>query len=135
MSFADAFRTCMSKYATFSGRARRSEFWFFYLAYVVLYAVAAAVFGGIGSALNKPGIAAVAVVVLLALALPMLAAVVRRLHDTGRSGWWYFIGLVPFVGPIVMIVFLVQDSVPGDNAYGPSPKAVPAAPVAPAVGY
>jgi uncharacterized membrane protein YhaH (DUF805 family) len=62
----------------------------------------------------------------LALFLPGLTVAVRRLHDTNRSGWWVLIGLIPFIGFIVLLVFLVQDSDPGTNQYGPSPKAVPA---------
>ncbi|HEX8973658.1 DUF805 domain-containing protein [Oryzihumus sp.] len=133
MSFADAFRTCMSKYATFSGRARRSEYWFFYLAFILVYGI----LFGLASATGKPVLSVIAGLVVLAFVLPMIAATVRRLHDTGRSGWWYLIGLVPFVGGIVLLVFTCQDSVPGDNAWGPNPKgleAFPAAPGAPYVG-
>ena len=59
----------------------------------------------------------------LGILLPSLAVAVRRLHDTGRAGWWIFIGLIPLVGWIVLIVFYVQDSDAGDNAYGANPKA------------
>ena len=62
----------------------------------------------------------------LAVLLPSLAVGARRLHDTGRSGWWLLIGLIPCIGFIVLIVFLVQDSQAGDNQYGPNPKATPA---------
>jgi uncharacterized membrane protein YhaH (DUF805 family) len=58
----------------------------------------------------------------LAIILPGLAVAARRLHDTGRSAWWLLIGLVPLVGPIVLLVFFVQDSQPGSNQYGPNPK-------------
>jgi uncharacterized membrane protein YhaH (DUF805 family) len=61
---------------------------------------------------------------LLAVLLPSIAVAVRRLHDTGRSGWWIFIGLIPLIGVIVMLVFLVLDSKPGANDYGPNPKDV-----------
>lgn len=63
---------------------------------------------------------------LVAVLLPSLAVGVRRLHDTGRSGWWLLISLIPLVGPIIMLVFLASDSKPHDNAYGPNPKQVPA---------
>ena len=63
-------------------------------------------------------------IVSLALLLPSLAVNVRRLHDTGRSGWWILIGLIPVIGFIVLLVFECQDSQPGTNAYGPSPKEV-----------
>lgn len=117
MSFADAARTSLTaKYATFSGRARRSEYWWFSLIYVA----AATVLIGIGLAFNVPLLA----VFLLPLIVPMLTVSVRRLHDTGRSGWWMLIALVPVVGPIVYLVAMTVDSASGSNQYGPSPKAV-----------
>ncbi|HEU5271777.1 MAG TPA: DUF805 domain-containing protein [Jatrophihabitans sp.] len=115
MSFADAVRTVFSKYATFSGRARRSEFWWFTLFAAILYIVV-----GIIDAVAKNAV--LGAIVALALILPSLAVTVRRLHDTGRSGWWILIGLIPFVGAIVLLVFECQDSQPGSNNYGPSPK-------------
>ena len=60
----------------------------------------------------------------LAILIPSIAVVVRRLHDTGRSGWWLLIGLIPVLGSIVLIVFFVLDSEPGENAYGANPKAL-----------
>jgi len=115
VSFADAVRTVFSKYATFSGRARRSEFWWFTLFAIIVYIVV----GIIDAAIKN---AVLGVIVALALLLPSLAVTVRRLHDTGRSGWWILIGLIPFVGAIVLLVFECQDSQPGANNYGPSPK-------------
>ena len=64
---------------------------------------------------------------ILAVLLPSLGVFVRRMHDTGRSGWWFFIGLIPVIGEIVLLVFLVQDGKPGDNKYGPNPKGIQAA--------
>ncbi len=58
----------------------------------------------------------------LATLIPSLAVGIRRLHDTGKSGWWIFISLIPFVGPIILLIFLVKDSDPGTNLYGPNPK-------------
>ena len=115
MSFADAIRSVFSKYATFSGRARRSEFWWFTLFAVILYIIV-----GIIDAAAKNAI--LGIIVGLGLLLPSLAVTARRLHDTGRSGWWILIGLIPFVGFIVLLVFECQDSQPGANSYGPSPK-------------
>lgn len=63
----------------------------------------------------------------LAVLIPSLAVGVRRLHDTGRNGWWLLIGLIPLIGAIVLLVFFFQDSQPGNNEYGPSPKAAGAA--------
>lgn len=74
-----------------------------------------------GTAPGQVGI--LAIVLAVALFLPNLAVAVRRSHDTSRSGWWIFIGLIPLVGAIILIVCLAQDS-HGDNAYGPSPKAI-----------
>jgi uncharacterized membrane protein YhaH (DUF805 family) len=116
MSFPDAVRSALTQYATFSGRARRSEYWFFYLAVAVAYFVASFVDQALGLNYVLYG------VVVLALFLPTLAVGARRLHDTNRSGWWLLIGLVPLVGAIVLIVFFVQDSHQGVNQYGPSPK-------------
>jgi uncharacterized membrane protein YhaH (DUF805 family) len=121
MSFAEAVSTCLTKYATFSGRARRSEFWWFTLATVFVAIVTAVVDQIVGNAL-------VSTIVSLALLLPSLAVSVRRLHDTGRTGWWCLIALVPLVGAVVLLVFDCQDSTPGDNQYGPSPKYMAATP-------
>jgi len=115
MGFADAVRSVLTQYATFSGRARRSEYWYFYLAYV-LAAVVAAI---IDAMLD---VTFVGIVLTLALVIPSLAVAVRRLHDVGKSGWWLLIGLIPFVGAIVLLVFSCQDSQPGTNKWGPSPK-------------
>lgn len=115
MSFADSIRTCLSKYATFSGRARRSEHWWFYLFTILVYIVV----GIIDAVINNSILGLLAV---LALLLPSLAVTVRRLHDTGRAGWWIFIALVPFVGGIILLVFECMNSQPGTNQYGPSPK-------------
>ena len=115
MSFPDAVRTALSKYATFSGRARRSEYWWFTLFTVIVYVATSIIDAVIGKEV-------VTLLASLAFLLPALAVTVRRLHDTSRSGWWILIGIVPLVGAIVLLVFEVQDSHPGTNAYGPSPK-------------
>lgn len=124
MSFPDAVKACLSKYATFTGRARRSEYWWYTLFAALVYLV--------GSTLDAiANTNFIALVFAVALILPSLAVTARRLHDTDRSGWWILISLVPF-GGIVLLVFTVQDSHP-DNAYGPSPKYnTPAYGVAPA---
>ena len=115
MSFADAIRTCFSKYVTFSGRARRSEFWWFSLFAGILYVAVSVIDAAMGSSI-------LGLVVVLALVLPSLAVTARRLHDTGRSGWWILIGFIPLIGAITMLVFECQDSQAGPNNYGPSPK-------------
>jgi uncharacterized membrane protein YhaH (DUF805 family) len=116
VSFADAVTTVLTKkYADFSGRARRSEYWFFSLATFVAYAVAF----GIGAAIGNQYLY---ILLVLAIIVPSLAVSVRRLHDTNRSGWWILIGIVPIVGPILLLVWYATDSEAGTNQYGPSPK-------------
>ena len=121
MSFAVAIRSVFSQYVGFTGRARRSEFWYWTLFQIIL--------GIIASILDRAAFdrnnGAFSAVVGLALLLPSLAVAVRRLHDSGRTGWWLLIGLIPVIGTIVLIIFYVQDS-QGDNKYGPSPKGVSA---------
>jgi len=114
----------LKKYADFGGRARRQEFWMFYLincaiALVLELPMLASAFGRNGSgALSAPYY-----IYMLAVFIPMIAVTVRRLHDTNRSGGWYFIAFVPLVGFIVLIVFLATDGQHGENRYGPDPKA------------
>ena len=119
MSFTDAVKSCLSQYVGFAGRARRSEFWYFYLFTIVVGLVALTIDRVI---LNSGNIGVVGSLVSLLLLLPELAVGARRLHDTGRSGWWMLIGLIPLVGLIVLIVFFCQDSQPGPNRFGASPK-------------
>ncbi|TYP92196.1 Uncharacterized membrane protein YhaH, DUF805 family [Fodinibius salinus] len=116
----------LRQYADFNGRARRKEFWMFtlinFLIYLGLYVLAFAV----GASDPESALAAVIFGVIglygLGILIPSLAVSVRRLHDTGRSGWWILIQLVPAIGAIVLIVFLVQDSDTGANEYGENPK-------------
>lgn len=126
MSFGEAVSTVLTqKYATFSGRARRSEYWFFYL-FNVLVAVVLNVLAAVTGA---KAISYLELLIVLALFIPGLAVGARRLHDTGRSGWWLLIALVPFIGAIVLLVFFVGDSQPQANAYGPPVKDVIGSPV------
>ena len=121
MSFTEAIRSVLNQYAGFTGRARRSEYWYWVLFYIIVSVIASmldrALFGGSWSRAFITGI------VGLAFLLPTLAVAVRRLHDTSRSGWWILIALIPVIGGIILLVFYIQDS-HGDNQYGPSPKAV-----------
>ncbi|HEV2797950.1 MAG TPA: DUF805 domain-containing protein [Nocardioides sp.] len=121
MDFMTAVRTCLSKYVDFSGRARRSEYWYFVLFNVIVSAVANILDNVIGTDFEAGSGGILSTVVGLALFLPGLAAGVRRLHDTGRSGWWILIGLIPIIGWILLIVWYCTDSKP-DNQYGPNPK-------------
>ncbi|MFE1312136.1 DUF805 domain-containing protein [Streptomyces sp. NPDC058755] len=112
------FIEALKKYAVFSGRARRKEYWLFMLFAWIIYIALAA----IAAVAHTPAIVAIAVVFLL----PALAVTVRRLHDTGRSGWMILIGIVPLIGSIVLLVFYCSDSQAGANKYGPNPKEAPA---------
>ena len=117
MSFTDAIRSVLSQYVGFTGRARRSEYWYWALAAVIVYVVAAVLDRIAGTTSVFTGLA------WLALLLPSLAVGVRRLHDTGRSGWFLLLGLIPLVGGIILLVFYVTDGNAGANAHGADPKA------------
>ncbi len=106
----DYFIGALKKYADFNGRARRKEYWMFVLIYMVINVILAVL-----------GMDIISMIVGLALLIPSISIGTRRLHDTGRSGWWQLIYFVPLIGLIVMIVFLVQDS-HDDNDYGVNPK-------------
>ena len=110
----------LKKYAEFNGRARRTEYWTFFLVNFVVTAVLGFLEGLVGG----PGI--LALLYGLAVLVPTLAVGLRRLHDTDRSGWWTLIAFVPVIGAIVLLVFLIQDGQQGANRYGPDPKQVPA---------
>jgi uncharacterized membrane protein YhaH (DUF805 family) len=117
------FMTAVKKYATFSGRSQRSEYWYFLLFYMIIYIVLAVVDGITGSFSAKSGVGLLTGIFSLAMLLPSLAVTVRRLHDTDRSGWWILIGLIPLIGRIVLLLFLVHDSGTGANRFGENPKA------------
>ena len=132
MEFLEAVKSVFGNYANFSGRARRSEYWFFYLfnllavfIFMILGAILGGIFGG-GSGAAGGAFFGYIFYFLYALAalIPSLAVTVRRLHDTNRSGWNILWCLLPIVGGIVLLVFMVSDSYPGDNQYGPNPKGV-----------
>jgi len=116
----------LKKYADFNGRARRKEYWMFFLFNIIISIALIIVDGILGTSAAPGAMGLFGAIYLLALLIPGIAVAVRRLHDTGRSGWWILIGLVPFVGGIVLIVFLVQDSTPGENQFGKNPKMVTA---------
>lgn len=118
MGFGEAVQSVFSKYATFSGRARRSEYWYF----VLLQVIVTAVLNGLYSATESVAFSAILVLFDLALLVPSLAVCWRRLHDIGRSGGYYFFVLIPLVGWILLLVWMCQDSQPGANQYGPNPK-------------
>jgi uncharacterized membrane protein YhaH (DUF805 family) len=112
----------MRNYAKFSGRARRAEYWYFTLFALLIAIGVMLVESFLGTFSEEAGIGVVSGLYLLAITVPGLAVMVRRLHDTGRSGWWYFISLIPLIGGLVLLFFLAQDSEPGENDFGPNPK-------------
>lgn len=115
MNIEQAVRSVLSQYATFSGRARRSEYWFWVLATFIVSMVAGIIDAIIGTQV-------LGYVVVLATIVPNLAVGARRLHDTGRSGWWQLIGIIPIIGWILLIVWYATDGDPGANEHGPNPK-------------
>lgn len=122
MGIVDSFASCIRKYATFSGRAPRSEYWWFVLSAYLVEFVFAVVFALIGAAIGDEvgallGAYVGAIISSLFLFLPMLSVLVRRLHDTGHSGWWYFICLVPLIGNVWLLVLLLTGS-DDENEYG-----------------
>ena len=114
--------TVLKKYAVFSGRARRKEYWMFVL-FNFIFALALGLIEGILQINAGGNYSVLSTIYSLAVLVPSLAVAVRRLHDTNRSGWWLLIGLIPLAGAIVLLVFMVQDSQPGENQYGSNPKA------------
>lgn len=111
----DWYLKVLKNYVNFTGRARRKEYWMFALFSAIISIVLMLIEYLIGLPQSLSSIYSLAVL------LPGLGVGVRRLHDTGRSGWWLLLALVPFIGAIVLIVFFCLDSTP-DNDYGPNPK-------------
>ena len=133
MGFGQSISTCLSKYATFSGRARRSEYWWFVLFYIIVSVIASILDSIFGTRIrfdSNTGTTYVyqtgwiQTIATLALLLPGIAVQVRRLHDTGRSGWWWWLNVICCIGSIILLVFYLGDSKPGNNQYGPNPKGV-----------
>ena len=114
----NGYLATLKKYADFSGRARRTEYWLFVLFSMVI----AMVLGVVDYVLGTPGI--IGLIFALAILIPSIAVGVRRLHDTDRSGWWLLIAFIPIIGTIALLVFLLLDSNSGENRFGSSPKAV-----------
>lgn len=108
------------KYATFGGRARRTEYWMFFLFNVLVSVVWAFAVGVVAGVTKEPAVVALVYLYSLAALLPGIAVGVRRMHDSGHSGWWLLV-------PIVNLVFALSDSERGPNEWGPNPKAAAAA--------
>ena len=112
----------LKKYAVFSGRARRKEYWFFFLFNLIISIILNLIDNATGTFDPETGVGILGTIYLLAVLIPAIAVTVRRLHDTGRTGWWILISFIPLIGAIVLLVFLVFDSEPESNQYGPNPK-------------
>ncbi len=119
------YLTVLKKYAVFTGRARRKEYWLFILFNLIVELVLSSIQWIIEAAVDID-INLLTSIYGLAVLIPSLAVSVRRLHDTNRSGFWLFIALVPLVGFIVLLVFTIQDGQHGENKYGPNPKEISA---------
>ncbi len=113
----------LKKYWVLSGRARRKEYWYFVLFNTIIAFVLGFIDGFAGIATDS-GLGVLGGIYSLAVLLPGIGVSIRRLHDTGRSGKSLFIGLIPIIGAIIIIIFMVGDSQEGTNQYGPSPKLV-----------
>ena len=112
----------LNKCAVFSGRARRKEYWMFAL-FNLIICIVLGVIEAIAGIAPEGDQSVLAGIYSLAVLIPAIAVSVRRLHDTNHSGPWLLIALVPLIGPIILLVFMVQDSQQGDNQCGPNPKA------------
>lgn len=113
----------LKKYAVFSGRARRKEYWFFVL-FNIIFSIAFTVIDGVTGTLDPTmGMGLLSLLYSLAVLIPSISVTVRRLHDIGRSGWWLLIILIPLLGAIILLVFMFLDSKPEENQYGANPKA------------
>ena len=120
------FFEALRKFAKFSGRSRRSEYWYFTLVYLILAIILSVLDMATGLYDESIGIGVLSAIFAIAMILPSLSVSVRRLHDTNRSGWWLLIALVPLLGAIVLLIFMVLDSEAGANRFGPNPKAAAA---------
>ena len=105
----------LKKYAVFSGRSRRMEYWYFVLFNIIVSIVLGAIDGLLGTRGSYAGAGLLSGIYGLAILIPSLAVTVRRLHDIDRSGWWILIALVPLIGTIVLLVFALLDGTPGTN--------------------
>ena len=108
----------LRQYAVFKGRARRKEYWFFILFNLIASRVLTVVDYMTGSLDPELGMGLLSGLYSLAVLIPSLAVTVRRLHDTDHTGWWLLIGLIPLLGAIVLLIFMLQDSKPGDLVQG-----------------
>jgi|ETN07SMinimDraft_1059922.scaffolds.fasta_scaffold110817_1 uncharacterized membrane protein YhaH (DUF805 family) len=110
----------LKRYAVFSERSQRMEYWMFSLFYIIFGILIGIIDSLLGAGGEGGGL--LSLLFILAMIIPSLAVTFRRLHDTDHSGWWLLIGFVPLIGMIILLIFMVQDSQAGANQYGPNPK-------------
>ena len=115
----DYYIGVLKKYAVFSGRARRAEYWYFFLFSLLVGFALGVVSAAIGDSKGTLG-----TLYSVAVFIPGLAVSVRRLHDIGKSGWMLLLSLIPIIGAIWIFILMLRDSNPGENKYGPNPKGV-----------
>ena len=112
----------LRKYAVFKGRSRRKEYWYFILFSILISIVLAVIDTVTGTFSAEYRMGLLGSIYLLAILMPYIAVTVRRLHDQNGTGWWMLFFLVPFYGPIALVVLMLQDSNSGENRYGLNPK-------------
>ena len=113
MNFTKSIEVCFNKYSNFEGRARKSEFWWFQLIWVVSYIVMIIS--------NNEAIAFICLGIIIFIAIPLISVGVRRLHDTNKSGFYYLLSLIPFIGGLILLFMMIGDGTKGKNQYGPDP--------------
>ena len=121
MGFFEAISSCFKNFATFSGRARRAEYWWWTL-FASLVALAPQIVN-VGIIRMDGSVNWFSLIALLIILFPGVAVSVRRLHDTGRSGWWLLINLVPLIGYFIFLYWMIKRGDQGSNQFGPDPIA------------
>ncbi len=115
-------KLALSRWQDYQGRSRRREYWYFYLSSMIVGFAAQLLISFLIPVLGNAICTLLLFLVGIAIFIPYLAVLIRRLHDTGKSGWWALLNLLPLIGAIILIVFTVQDSQPGSNQWGANPK-------------
>jgi len=118
------YLSVLKKYAVFQGRARRMEYWMFVLINMIIAIALLFIDMAIGTFNEEAGVGILYSIYTLGVLLPSISVLVRRLHDTDRTGWWFWICLIPLVGAIWLLVLLVLDGTAGNNRYGEDPKGI-----------
>lgn len=114
------YSICLSKFADFSGRARRREYWTFVLVNCLIALLLLTL--GLAFGEDSPASNIMVTIFYLIMLVPNLSVSVRRLHDIGKSGWYMFLSLIPLIGGLILLVWALMDSEPGENQYGKNPK-------------